>query len=79
MLRGSLDDTRIQARPGWRVDSADSTLLLYCDGTADKPLDALRTLCAAWWAGHAGPVRVRACDAAAAAALVAVGLNDAAR
>ncbi|MGH8919632.1 MAG: HAD hydrolase-like protein, partial [Actinomycetes bacterium] len=83
VLRGSLDDTRIQARPGWRVDSTDGILLLRCDGTADgtadKPLDALRTLCAAWWAGNAGPVEVRAGDATAAAALVAVGLRKAAR
>ncbi|MGH3918591.1 MAG: HAD-IIA family hydrolase [Pseudonocardiaceae bacterium] len=83
VLRGSLDRTRIQARPGWRVDSADGTLLLHRGGTADgnagDPLDALRTLCAAWWAEHVGPVGVRACDAAAAAALVALGLSDAAR
>jgi glycerol 3-phosphatase-2 len=79
VLRGSLDKTRIQARPGWRVDSADGTLLLHRDGIADDPLDVLRTLCAAWWAEHAGPVRVRACDGTAAAALVAVGLSEAAR
>jgi HAD superfamily hydrolase (TIGR01450 family) len=78
-LRGSLDKTRIRVQSGWRVDSADCTLLLHCDAAADDPLDALRTLCAAWWAEHAGPVEVRACDAAAAAALVAVGLRDAAR
>lgn len=79
VLRGSLDKTRIQARPGWRVDSADGTLLLHHDGTVGDPLDALRTLCAAWWAEHAGPVGVRACDHTAAAALVAVGLSEAAR
>ncbi len=84
VLRGSLDRTRIQARPGWRVDAADDILLLRWDGgTADgiagDPLDALRTLCAVWWAEHAGPVGVRGCDAAAAVALVALGLRDAAR
>ncbi|MGH3886437.1 MAG: HAD-IIA family hydrolase [Pseudonocardiaceae bacterium] len=79
VLRGSLGQARIEARPGWRVDSADGTLLLHRDGTAGDPLDALRTLCAAWWAEHAGPVGVRACDAAAAAALVALGLSDPAR
>lgn len=78
-LRGSLDKARIRAQPGWRVDSADRTLLLHRDGAAGDPLDALRALCAAWWAEHAGPVGVRAGDAAAAAALVAVGLRDAAR
>ncbi|MGH4008202.1 MAG: HAD-IIA family hydrolase [Pseudonocardiaceae bacterium] len=84
VLRGSLDRTRIQARPGWRVDSADGTLLLHQelvdhDGTAGEPLDALRTLCVVWWGEHVGPVGVRACDAAAAAALAALGLSDAAR
>jgi glycerol-1-phosphatase len=79
VLRGSLDKTRIQARPGWRVHPARDTLLLHGDGTASDPLDALRTLCAAWWALYAGPVNVRACDATAAAALVAVGLSDATR
>ncbi|MDQ4032525.1 MAG: HAD-IIA family hydrolase [Actinomycetota bacterium] len=75
-LRGSLDKTRIRAQFGWRVDSADRTLLLHGDEGAGDPLDALRTLCAAWWAEHAGPVDVRACDAAADAALAAVGLRD---
>ncbi|MDQ4010373.1 MAG: HAD-IIA family hydrolase [Actinomycetota bacterium] len=78
-LRGSLDRTRIRAQSGWRVDSAGDTLLLHRDGAAGDSLDALRTLCAAWWAENAGPVRVRACDAAAAAALVAMGLSEAAR
>jgi glycerol 3-phosphatase-2 len=74
VLRGSLDETRIQARPGWRVDAADGILLLHRDGTAGEPLDALRTLCATWWAGHSGPVGVRAGDDIAAAALDAIGL-----
>ncbi len=74
VLRGSLEKARIQARPGWRVDVADGILLLHRDGTAGEPLDALRTLCAVWWAGHAGPVGVRACDDVAVAALDAVGL-----
>lgn len=87
VLRGSLEKARIQPRPGWRVESADGTLLLHRDGTGSDneavsdPLDALRTLCAAcwgeaWWAEHAGTVRVRACDDAAAAALAAVGLGE---
>jgi glycerol-1-phosphatase len=79
VLRGSLDKTRIQARPGWRVESVDDTLLLHSEGVAGDRLDALRTLCAAWWVRHAGPVEVRACDDTAAAALVAVGLREAAR
>jgi HAD superfamily hydrolase (TIGR01450 family) len=78
-LRGSLDKTRIRAQPGWRVDSAGCSLLLHRDGDGGDPLDALRALCAAWWAEHAGPVGVRGCDAAAAAALVALGLRDASR
>lgn len=79
VLRGSLEQTRIQARPGWRVDAADGVLLLHRDGAADEPLDALRTLCAAWWAEHSGPVGVCACDDIAAAALEAVGLMSADR
>ncbi|MGH3900073.1 MAG: HAD-IIA family hydrolase [Pseudonocardiaceae bacterium] len=74
VLRGSLDSARIQARPGWRVDWADGNLLLHRDGTAGDPLDALRTLCTAWWAEHAGPVVVRACDDTAAVALDVIGL-----
>ncbi|MDQ3761741.1 MAG: HAD-IIA family hydrolase [Actinomycetota bacterium] len=74
VLRGSLADTRIQARPGWRVDSAGGCLMLHGDGTVDDPLDAVRTLCATWWDEHAGPVDVCACDDTAAAVLAAVGL-----
>lgn len=80
VLRGSLEKSRIQPRPGWRVESADGGLLLHRDGTVSEglgdPLDAVRTLCAVWWAEHAGPVSVRACDKAAAAAMVAVGMTE---
>lgn len=75
VLRGPLEKTRIRARPGWRADSDGSTVALHGDGTVGDPFDALRTLCAAWWAERAGPVQVQACDDSAAAALEAVGLD----
>jgi len=76
VLCASLEKSRIQARPHWRVEVADGTLLLHGDGAADDPFDALRALCAAWWIEHTGPVRVRACDDAAARALDVVGLGE---
>jgi glycerol 3-phosphatase-2 len=79
VLRGSIEQTRIQARPGWRVDMDDGSLLLHSEGTASDPLDALRTLCAAWWVEHSGKVQVCACDDTAAAALDRVGLGAARR
>ncbi|MGH3514059.1 MAG: HAD-IIA family hydrolase [Pseudonocardiaceae bacterium] len=79
VLRGSMEQARIQARPGWRVDVADGSLLLHSEGTASDPLDALRALCAAWWVEHSGQVQVCACDDTAAAALDRVGLSGARR
>lgn len=76
VLRESLDRARIQARPGWRVDVAEGSLLVHSEGTAGDPLDAVRTLCAAWWVEHSGQVQVCACDAAAAAALDRVGFGE---
>ena len=75
VLCGSIEQTRIQARPGWRVEVADGSLLLHSEGTASDPWDALRTLCAAWWVEHSGQVQVCACDDTAAAALDRVGLG----
>lgn len=75
VLCGSLDQTRIRARPGWRADSANGTVVLHGNGAAGDPLDALRTLCATWWADQAGPVQVQAGDDNAAAALKALGLT----
>jgi glycerol 3-phosphatase-2 len=79
VLRGSLDNARIQARPGWRAEAADEGLLLYGDDPTGDPLDALRTLCALWWAEHTGPVPVHAGDDTAVTALDAVGLGEVAR
>ena len=79
VLRESIEQTRIQARPGWRVEVADGSLLLHSEGTASDPLDALRALCTAWWVEHSGQVQVRACDDTAAAALDRVGLSAARR
>ncbi|MGH3825856.1 MAG: HAD-IIA family hydrolase [Pseudonocardiaceae bacterium] len=78
-LRGPMETTRIQARPGWCVELADGGLLLRSDGATEDPLDALRALCAAWWVEHTGPVWVGARDDTAAAVLDAVGLGEAAR
>jgi glycerol 3-phosphatase-2 len=76
VLRGSLEKARIQVRPRWRVESDDGGLLLHGEGTVGDPLDALRTLCAAWWVEHTGPVHVRAGDDTAATILDAVGLGE---
>lgn len=75
VLRGAVEKCRIQVRPGWRVDCVDDALLLHSNGAPGDPLDALRTLCATWWAEHSGPVRVRAGDETAARVLAAVGLK----
>lgn len=75
VLRGSLEKTRIQAQPGWRVEVADRGLLLHGNGAADDPLDAVRALCTAWWVEHSGAVRVYACDDVAATVLDVVGLG----
>ncbi|MGH3914412.1 MAG: HAD-IIA family hydrolase [Pseudonocardiaceae bacterium] len=75
VLRGSSETTRIRGRAGWRADSDGSTLALHGNGTMGDPLDALRTLCAAWWAERDGPVQVHACDDSAATALEAVGVD----
>ncbi|MGH3721915.1 MAG: HAD-IIA family hydrolase [Pseudonocardiaceae bacterium] len=79
VLRGSLEEARIQARPGWRVELADGGLLLHGAGAADDPLDALRALCSTWWVEHTGPVRVHARDHTAAAVLDMVGLAEVVR
>jgi glycerol 3-phosphatase-2 len=79
VLRGSLEKTRIQARPGWRVEVTDGSLLLHGDGAVGDPLDALRALCAAWWVEHTGPVQVYVCDDTAATVLDMVGLGEVVR
>jgi HAD superfamily hydrolase (TIGR01450 family) len=56
---------------GWKVTRADDVLLL--DG-AGIPLDALRALCAAAWAGQP-PTAITPCGAAAAEALAALELD----
>jgi HAD superfamily hydrolase (TIGR01450 family) len=76
VLRESLRQARIQARPGWRVEVADGALAVHSEGTAGDPLDALRTLCAVWWSEHSGQVDVCACDDTAAAVLETVGLSE---
>jgi hypothetical protein len=75
VLRGSLEQARIRVRPGWRADLRDGAVVLHGNGRVGDPLDALRTLCAVWWAAQAGPVPVHAADDDAGAALRAVGLD----
>lgn len=82
VLRGPAERARIRAQPGWLVDTDGSTAVLRTstdpEEPAEEPLDALRTLCASWWAERgAGPVRVRAGDERAAAALEVLGLEQA--
>ncbi|MGH4024810.1 MAG: HAD-IIA family hydrolase [Pseudonocardiaceae bacterium] len=74
VLRESLERTRIRPQPGWRADVDDDSMLLHSDGTVADPLDALRTLCAVWWAERSGPIQVRAGDECAGAALKALAL-----
>jgi glycerol-1-phosphatase len=78
VLCGSLEETRIQRRPGWGADFEDTVVVLHSNGRYGRvgdSLDALRTLCAVWWAERSGPVRVRAGDDSAIAALEAIGLG----
>jgi glycerol 3-phosphatase-2 len=75
VLRGSLEETRIGARPGWQATADDGAVVLQCNGAAGDPLDALRTLCSVWWAQDAEPKQLRAADDDVAKALDAVGLG----
>lgn len=80
VLREPLEQARIQPRPGWRAEIDPSGgLWLHHNGATGDPLDALRTLCALWWAEHAGPVVVRADGDTAATALEALDLDQVVR
>jgi ribonucleotide monophosphatase NagD (HAD superfamily) len=71
-LRGvAAADTAITTQPDWQVGVDGDTLTLTGQG-AD--LAALRALCAAWWQGDGGPVRVRTGDAVAAGVVGRLGL-----
>jgi glycerol-1-phosphatase len=73
-LRGiEQDGTAIAAQPGWRVGLADDALTLSAAGDGDD-MAALRALCATWWRGDGGPVRVRALDDDAAGVVSRLGL-----
>ena len=68
-------------QPSWQVRSADDALTLAAGEGADPdgdPVVALRALCAAHWRRGGGPTRVRAAGDAAARALHALALPDAA-
>ncbi len=62
-------------RPGWQAQvEATAAGTMTLSGAGD-PLDALRALCAAHWAGGGGSVEVRADGDAAAQALHELGLD----
>ncbi|HET9117599.1 MAG TPA: HAD-IIA family hydrolase [Pseudonocardiaceae bacterium] len=75
VLREPLERARIGQRPGWRVELVDGGLLLGNKGEAVDAVDALRSLCAVWWAGHTGPVQVQAGDEKASTALQTLTLD----
>jgi hypothetical protein len=64
-------DLEIKAHPDWQVDNQ---LRLRYKGSNPDPLDALRSLCAAWWPEHSGPATVQPQDDAARAAVAALKL-----
>lgn len=66
-------ESRVGARPGWTGEHTAGGIVLRGDG---EPLDALRTLCAAWWAGAGGSVTVTAADPGAERAVRELGLGD---
>jgi hypothetical protein len=66
-------DLEIKAHPDWPVD--DQLHLRYQGkGSNPDPLDALRSLCAAWWPEHNGPAAVQPQDDTARAAVAALRL-----
>jgi len=65
--------TEIKAHPDWRVDS-HLRLSYRGNGASPDPLDALRSLCAAWWSQYSGPATVQPQDETARAAVVALDL-----
>ena len=74
-LQADRDDLAVAPRPGWHAEVVDGRLVLHCDrATAEDPIDALRTLCAAWWERNTGAPEVRAGDERAERALAALGL-----
>lgn len=62
-------------RPGWSVRAASDGLVLSSAAGDPTALDALLALCAKHWSRGGGPVRVRAADPVAAAALRHLGLG----
>lgn len=74
-LHADPDELAVGPRAGWRAEVVDGRLVLHGDrGTADDPVDALRTLCAAWWERDTGVPEVRAGNERADRALDALGL-----
>ncbi len=74
-LHADPDELALAPRAGWRAEVVDGRLVLHGErGMADDPVDALRTLCAAWWERNTGVAEVRAGDERAGRALDALGL-----
>ena len=71
------EEVRIGHRDGWACEVTDGELVLQARADGD-PVDALRALCARWWAHGEGAVRVVGSGGGAERAVRALGL-DAAR
>lgn len=74
-LAEDAESVRIGDRAAWACEVVDGELVLRGDGNGADPLDALRALCAQWWRGGDGPVRVTAAGATAEEAVRALGLG----
>lgn len=80
-LLGRLDTLLVGPRASWQVDAtpAGSLTLRATDGAdpgAADQVDALRALCAAWWAvGEGVPAQIEAADPVAKSALAGLGLD----
>lgn len=74
-LQADPDELAVAPRPGWHAEVVEGGLVLHRDrAEADEPLDALRTLCAAWWERNTGVPELRAGDERAGRALAELGL-----
>lgn len=68
------EEVRIRDRGGWTCEVTDGELVLQARGGGD-PVDALRALCACWWADSEGTVRVIGSGSGAQQAVRALGLD----
>jgi glycerol-1-phosphatase len=78
-VRNPAADQEITAHPDWPVETTDGQLHLRYTGSDDHPdpLQALRSLCAAWWTDeHSGKVTVTPEGDPATHAINTLGLTD---